>query len=354
MAVPYLIGAPGGGKTAIIRKIFSERGYNILEVHFAFIPIEELSGIPRFSEVVINGNKVAGTEWTFPEIILKAHELSKGNKKVLIFMDDFHLCSPTHMSYGYQLFTDKRIRNYSLPNKSAIILAGNATSKEGAKMIHSAISNRLAFYNVISDYTYWKKNYAIPNEVNPSIITFLDKETNRSRFHEEPKVNEPWASPRSWDRLSRILNIMEQKTGNGLNIDDVYYLASSHIGKDAGSEFSSYYSIYKKLNISDVFEGKASIDVSNVNRYIYGMAATNEYVNRAIKSKNAKNITNIYVKITSEIYSYEKEVAVAMLKHLVDLSESLNNKKAKDLFIEVRSAMPDDINKAISKMISYI
>lgn len=323
-AVPFLIGPPGGGKTSVLRTIFTPPEFALMEIHFAFIPIEELSGIPKFKEVRINGKPVTGTEWSLPEIIAEAHELAETHNALVLFLDDFHLCSPTHIAYGYQLFTDRRIRNYTLPPKTAIILAGNWGSAAGAKTISSAIANRCAFYFVHTDYEWWKQSFGYSN-VDIRIISFLNQAQNRKYFHEEERVNEPWASPRAWTRLSNIILELEAQGGE-LDFETISYVASAHVGAEAGSAFATYYSIFSKFDVSKYFDGEKFQADDKTNLYIVGVAATAELLTRLTSGKSSKKTTDplkIYVDILNEIFKIEPELSIALLRELINMTKSI-------------------------------
>lgn len=373
MAIPYIVGAPGIGKTRFLEYEAKRLGFGFVSFHFSLIPIEEIGGLPIFKEIDNNSNKISGTEWSLPDIMTKIYEMANTHKKVIIFLDDFHMSSPAHLALGYEMFTEKKLRSYTFPANTAFLLAGNDTMKSGAKQMFGAIVNRLAIYKVIPEFEQWMGEYAIPHRINPKIISFLNNKVNASYFLGEECTNEPWPSPRSWSRLSEILNMMEEYIPN-LNPREVLYNAYGHVGNKASAEFGIYYDIYSKTNIGEVFDEKKKIEIpkNNTDMYIYGMAASNEYVNRIIdlKSKSEilpvskiNNIKNNNIKIISQIITgigkTAIEISVSLLKNISDYETALGMSGTReklyiqDILKEIRN-QDEEIDKKITSSITDI
>jgi len=320
--VPFLAGKPGGGKTESIKEEFSDFG--IFSLHLAYHPIEEISGIPLVQKVSYNGKEYDGTKWTLPDIISEIYKMANEHEKVLLFIDDFHLCSPALMNYGYQLFTEKRIRNYELPKNSTILLAGNYSTKSGAKNISSGITNRCSIYFVHTDYDYWKEHFAIPNGVNYKILGFLDNTQYNQYFHEDETINRPWGSPRSWTKFSRLINELESAIGT-IDSNTLLYLAQAHLSMEAASKFAIEYNIFSKIDTKRIFDTD-EITLTD-NTYVYGKACLNEFYNR-IKNKGDKHFKTM-AKILVLIAKDNFELTISLLKDI-----TINEKvfKRKNLF----------------------
>lgn len=374
MAIPYIVGAPGIGKTRFLEYECKRLGFGFIAFHFSLIPIEEIGGLPVFKTIEHStGEEISGTEWSLPDIMTKIYEASNTHKKVIIFLDDFHMCSPAHLALGYEMFTERKLRGYKLPTNAAFLLAGNDTVKSGAKQMFGAIVNRLAVHKVVPNFDQWMIEYAIPMNINPKIISFLKNQINRSYFLGEESTNEPWPSPRSWSRLSEMLNAMEAYIPN-ININNVMYMAYGHVGGKAASEFSAYYDIYSKTQMDQIFDGKKTINIpsNNTDAYIYGMSASNEYVNRivdahstgkAIKSKVDAAIGTIS-KIVSEIGKNSIEISVALLKNISDYENALKqdsnrrqNLQLENILKEIKKINPtmdEKLTKSITEILGAI
>lgn len=370
MAIPYIVGAPGIGKTRFLEYECKRLGFGFISFHFSLIPIEEIGGLPVFKTIEHKTGDISGTEWSLPDIMTKIYEMSNTHKKIIIFLDDFHMCSPAHLALGYEMFTERKLRGYKLPDNAAFLLAGNDTVKSGAKQMFGAIVNRLAVHKVIPDFDQWMIDYAIPQNINPKIVSFLKNQINRSYFLGEESTNEPWPSPRSWSRLSEMVNAIEAYMPNA-NINNIMYMAYGHVGGKASSEFSAYYDIYSKTQMDQIFDGKKTIIIpsNNTDIYIYGMSASNEYVNRivdayssgktVVKSK-VESIINIISKIVAEIGKNNIEISVALLKNISDYENALkhdNNRRQnlqlENILKEIKVISPE-IDEKLTKSITEI
>jgi len=363
VAIPYIVGDPGIGKTRFLEMESKRRGFGFVPFHFSLIPIEEIGGIPVFKKL---SEETTGTEWSLPDIMTKIHEESIKYEKIIILLDDFHMCSPAHLALGYEMFTEKKLRGYKFPTNSSFILAGNDSAKSGSKQMFGAIINRVSMQKVIPEFDQWEIEYAIPNKINPSIISFLKNEINKAYFLGEESTNEPWPSPRSWSRFSEMLNVIEQYMPHG-DINDIMYIAFGHVGPKASSEFAAYYDIYSKTEMDTIFDKKKDIIIpsSHTDIYIYGMSASNEYTNRVSNEKATmvakNNAINTIGTIITKIGEVSVEIAVAILKNISDYEIALNrseSKTRKKLYIdeilkEIKSQNPT-IDSKITKSITNI
>lgn len=352
VAIPYLQGDPGGGKTASIYAEGREADWDVISTHFALKMLEELGGIPQFSKTVINGEKRIATEWSFPDIMkvlylhsdwmyvkerggilkrskatgsvigafpLQLHsdkdkddqikdlitisevdenfeivEVIKGDGKrrgVVWMLDDMHLCGPVHMAMLYELLTERKLREYYLPKNVAMCLCGNTSQKAGAKTTFSAIVNRCALFPVFTDFGYWKNNFAIVNGVHSAIISFLGNQTFQKHFHEKEEVDKPWASPRAWTRLSTIIKRIEEMSGGRkLAADDLAYLAAAHVGKTASGEFVNYYKIFTQFDMKKIFEDYKNFGLPTdpTQQYAVAYAIITEYSGVTSEERKAK------------------------------------------------------------------
>lgn len=353
VAIPFLQGAPGCGKTALIHNWTEKYNWNLLSVHFALIPIEEISGIPREHDITINGQTYPGTEWTYPEILTRLYNLDQ-SKPTILFLDDFHLCSPDHFNLGFEMFTNRSIRGYKIPDNTAFIIAGNASSKAGTKAGNSAIVNRCSINPVHMDFNYWKKNFAFPHSLNYKILSFLSNERNRKYFHMEEMTNKPWASPRSWTRFSEILNPLEEALHNNIQYQDLAYYAESHIGGEAASEFTAYYKLYLETEMDKIFDDKKKIEIPNdmTGQYIFALSAVGEFFNR-FKDTDKKKIEKLWQSfgtIIIEIAKKNLSIATVAAKELADSANIHTYTKFKSTLKE----MDPEITERISKEITLI
>lgn len=323
--IPYIAGAPGGGKTQATHQLGQILDKcAVLSTHFAITPYEEHSGIPQFTKVMINNKEEIGTVWSFPSIMKSLYELAEKNNIVIWLLDDMHLCGAIHMSLLYELLTERKLRDYHLPNNVAIILAGNhGHNKAGSKTMFSAIVNRVFMMPVFTGYDEWKKNFAIKNNVHNAITSFLKNDKYKSYFHEEEQVDSPWGSPRSWTRFSNFLQANENWHGN-IKESDILYIGQGHVSKAAASEFTMYYKIFSKFDIPKIFEGYKEFELpdSTIDQYALAYAMCSHIT--------SISDTKIIIEPFSHIiYKYIKEtpdLGLMIIHEILDIERFMNKR----------------------------
>ncbi len=256
-AIPYLRGNPGGGKTESIRSLALEKGDEFISCHFALKQPEDLGGIPQFTTFKQGKEEILSTKWSIPEILetlIRASEKAKKNKKkVIFFLDDIHRSGPFHVTALFELLSERKIRDIKLPDNVALVLAGNGSIKAGAQLTNSAIINRCAVYDVYTDFNYWSEHFALPHKFNPHIHSFLKNSRYQHFFHEDEDIEKPWGSPRSWTKLSNVVNKIFEKKSK-ISADKLSYICQAHVGDKAAKEFVAYYQIISKFKINEIFK----------------------------------------------------------------------------------------------------
>jgi hypothetical protein len=371
VAKPYIQGKPGGGKTASIIDMCKRYNWNFMHLHLPLIPIEDISGLPQFEPIIVNGETVQGTRWTYPEILSEIYKLSgdkvtdpktgkETEKPCIVFLDDMHLASSAHLAMGFELFSEKKLRTYKIPKNVAFVLAGNATTKAGTKTQNSAITNRLALYPVKTSFNNWRDNYAYKNDINSKIMAFLSRENYQQHFHEEEVVNKAWGSPRSWTYLSNLLTAMEGGEGGEVNQVDLSYITNAHVSGTAAAEFVSFYHIYSKTEMDKIFDGTKKIVCPDeeLDKYIYGIAAGQEYVNRSKKkdldaTKKLKLVEKVS-DIICAIADKNSEIAISAVKSILDIEKALSGKETggKTSYVEIARMLKIKKSKISAKVSS--
>lgn len=326
--IPYLAGAPGGGKTQCIQSLSTTMdSCGVISTHFAITPYEEHSGIPQFTNININGKEMLGTIWSFPAIMKSLYELSDKYNTVIWLLDDMHLCGSVHMALLYELLTEHKLREYKLPPNVAIMLAGNhGHNKAGSKTMFSAIINRIFLMPVITTFDEWRDNFAIKNKVHYSIMSFLKNENYQKYFHEEEMVDAPWGSPRSWTRMSNFLSVKEKWNNNKqLDTSLITYISQGHVSQEACSDFVIYYDIFTKFDIDDILKNYNTFKLPTklLNQYILCFALCSHLTGMTDTKPIIPNFTNILYRYIQEV----PDLGYMMFQEIVDY-EKINNKRS--------------------------
>lgn len=324
VAYPYIAGAPGGGKTASIMTMANEQNSGLVSTHFSLKPLEETGGIPQFEKVKVNGEEIISTIWSFPDIMKILYQEAEKYKDTMVvwLLDDMHLCGSVHMSLMYELLTERKLREYNVPDNVAIVLAGNhGSNKAGAKTMFSAIINRICMMNIFTDYDNWKKNFA-SGRLHPAILSFLDNKQYSQFFHEPEEVDNPWCSPRSWTRFSNLITNFEQWSPNKrIVMNDLLYLGQGHISKKAASEFSKYYDIFMKFDVEKILNDIDNYKLPNdmMNRYALAYASITFYFGLTRRV----NYIDSFVKLIKLYIDESPELAYSMFIEIINTERNL-------------------------------
>jgi MoxR-like ATPase len=356
IAIPFLCGAPGCGKTEMVRQLCNENGWGLVDpIHFAIKPIEKLSGIPKYKK---RPTGKYGTLWTIPETIDRIIDLTEAlendpNKKpnalspppVVLFLDDLHLVDDSRFGYLFELFTERRFGDEVLPENTVLVCAGNhADNKAGARLENSAIMNRLNIMPIYPDFDFWKLNYAIKTELHSSVISFLSNDRYRQYFLEEELIDKAWGSPRSWARAARKLGFKENFYKKKPSIEDVIYLFNGTVGKTASTSFATYYKMYQKYNAKELLEDSNNFVLDNrqpLEKYII----INVLVDYIFTINKGLNV--VIEKLSDIIYVYAKEdpeLASVFVEEIINYEKAKNKK--------VLSMVIAQINKRDASVIS--
>ena len=325
VAYPYVVGAPGGGKTTALTTLCSQLGWDLISTHFALKPLEETGGIPQFKNIKIKGKDTLATIWSFPDIMKELYLAAEKSKIVIWLLDDIHLCGTVHMAMLYELLTERKLRDYKLPKNVAIVLAGNhGDNKAGAKTMFSAIINRIALFPVYTSYSGWKLNFAIKNKIHPAIMSFFGNSKYDQFFHEKEQVDSPWGSPRSWTRLSNLISQLEKWKKQELSSDELLYLAQGHVSKESASEFLQYYKIFMKFKIEDILKNADDFELpdSPVNKYALAFALCNHYS----RLQDPNTIIKQFSKIIYKYITDSPDLGIMIIHEIIDVEKCLNRR----------------------------
>ena len=360
VSIPYLGGPPGGGKTESLHSMANKRYWGIESTHLANELIEELTGIPSFYKLNEDEMKkyfsklieqVLVTKWSLPEIVynlykkvaivkelqtaaLKEGKIKSFNPVVVWILDDIHLADEEKLNLLFKLLIEKFLKSHKIPDEVAIVLAGNyGSNKAGAKTNNSAIVNRENIMLVYTDYDAWKKDFAIPNGLNQTIISFLGNSLYRKFFHEEEQLETPWASPRQWTNLSTLINAYEKHKQGCVEPRLIEYLTAGHVGDESAAYFTEYYSIFKHHDVEKILSTSKNFRLpsSDIDQYtlIYAIIA---YMNE--QKYDIKDIGHVI-----EIYLQErKELGMMFLKECSDVISVIDSNIIREAIDSIKNS----------------
>jgi hypothetical protein len=290
---PYLHGATGIGKSTVVADYAKDNELELKDVRASQLDPVDARGVP------VPDHELKQTNWYPPDFLPRSGQ-------GLLFLDELNRANQDTQSALYQLILERRIGDYILPNDWHIVAAGNREI-DGCMVqpMSRALKNRFIHLEMESNYEDWH-NWAHKNGLNERVIAFmkyrndaLDEATAATRDDKGDKQEilrnaNAFATPRSWEFASRILNAaMPTRT-----LGDCFSVLSGAIGEPMATEFIAYCDIYLELQdldaiVADPGSFRPVSDPNKLYAICTGLAA------RANK-KTFSNIVSILEKVPPE------------------------------------------------------
>lgn len=276
-----LRGAPGVGKSTIVRSVAEKLGIGFLDVRLAQMERVDFAGLPSVNNGV--------TEWNVPAFWPRDPK-SKG----IVLLDEITSAPSDCQVAAYSVVLDRRIpnSNYKLPDGWLIVAAGNRTCDRAiVKAMSSALANRFVHFEVEANSEDWVK-WATMNSINPAIIGFINYRPALLFKMEGQNLEQGWPSPRSWERVSSAIEMF------GGNDDLLRKMVNGLIGNGAGVEFMEFYKMSSQFdNVLDIMmnEKKPIVIPDKADqRYAMCSAVIYHLWNGNTKSDTEKRVSGFY------------------------------------------------------------
>jgi hypothetical protein len=224
----FVWGGAGVGKSTIIRSVADDLGIGFIDFRLAQREPVDMRGLP------VPNKETHTVEWyvtsDFP---------SDPNSKGIILFDELPAADSSLQIAAFEIILDRRLgKLYSLPNGWYVIAAGNRTTDHaGAKSILSPLANRFLHIELDTNSEDWVL-WAQQHDIHPSVIGFINYR-NEYLFHmEHENLERGWPSPRSWERVSHILNLYSSLDPDSPVLRKLVY---GLVGNRAGVEFIEFF-----------------------------------------------------------------------------------------------------------------
>lgn len=315
---PILLrGAPGCGKSTIVKNIAKSLGIGFVDIRLAQMERVDLCGLPSTE----NGS----TKWNVP-----AFWPTDKNSKGIIFFDEITAAPADCQVAAYSLILDRRIPNsdYQLPDGWYIIAAGNGKEhKSVAKTMSAALANRFMHFDILANSEDWSV-WALQNDIHPSVTGYIRYRPQNLFRMEDQNVEQGWPSPRSWERVSSIIPLFNS------NEDILRKTIYGLIGPIVGTEFMEFHRIQK--NFDDVLailtdpDKKFSIPEKNDEKYALASAVSYLVWNGKNEEENKTRIEGMYriaMKMTPDF-------ATMMVKSVMVGNSKVNRLQASSMIVK--------------------
>jgi hypothetical protein len=227
--VPFIMGAPGGGKSACARDIIKTMGIpqeKVIEFTASLRDPVDVLGIPN--------NHGDYTKWVAPQ---EFYTIRKGQGPCALILEELSDAPIPMQNALCRVVLDRHAGNLELSDQLFIIATGNRTAdKSGANRITSKLANRTRLFDYTENVDDWV-DWGLENDINPILLSFIRfRPALLSDFVPDRFAN---PTPRSWARVNLIPDSLDES----LFFDNV----AGEVGEGAAAEFTGFRRIYMGL-----------------------------------------------------------------------------------------------------------
>ena len=256
-----------------------------------------------------------------------------------LFLDEFNRGDEFMKQTLMQLLLNNKVPGHDLPDNVFVVGAGNTSSNvftdeavdNEVNPIDVAGRDRIAPLFVQLDVKGWI-DWAYQNDINEKIISFIDEdeEPEKVLYQAPSTVDGTGATPRSWSKLSNLLDIFQDEIQNQAFIRP---LIASQVGNQLATRFSNYllrsqnYSIKDLLTDPDTALEKfnnlpSSADrrsaIMNMPSYIEKHLESNNITDYKVKD----NVFSSFVKIS---HTDDQQVLEKFIKYFFEAKDNNSN-----------------------------
>lgn len=236
----FLHGSPGVGKSDVVRQVAKDLGYDLIDLRLSQLDPVDLRGVPS-----VDTEKHL-TMWNVPNFF-------PTEGKGILFLDEFNSAAQATQAAAYQLVLDRKLGDYQVPDGWAIVAAGNRASDRAiVNTMSTALKNRFTHVDYDVNHDDWCA-WALTSNIHvavlgfirfrPSLLNQFDMVGNNQKEKDRVKAlkdQQAFATPRSWQFLSRIMDANPPKD---VELD----LYTGTVGEAAALELHGYLKHYRSL-----------------------------------------------------------------------------------------------------------
>lgn len=261
----FMIGAPGIGKTAIMKQIAEALGVGLVSYSMTHHTRQSALGLPIIKKKTYDGVEYDISRYSMSEIIASAYDMMEdtGIREGILFLDEINCVSETLAPSMLQFLQYKVFGQHKLPDGWIVVTAGNPPEYNKSVREYDIVTlDRLKVINVEPNFDVWKE-YALNYNVHGSILSFLEIKKEFFYIVETTAEGKNYVTARGWEDLSKMIYLYEK---NNIKVDET--LISQYIHhKAVAKEFAVYYDLYNKYKsdyqIANIVNGNATEDIKN-------------------------------------------------------------------------------------------
>ncbi len=240
------LGAPGVGKSQLIRQIGKKYGYKVIDLRLAQMSEVEIGGL-----IYPNADRTK-TVWLSPDVL---PDEQRDGPRTILLLDEITSCPKRVQVAAYQLILDRRIGQYHLPEGTLVVALGNREDDDGVYIrLAGPLADRFEIHYIDVDFDCWKNDYALPFGVHQWVVDYLTDKPDALHTQSAAGDSMVFATPRSWDRVSEILK-MDADVSKAV----IAHKIMGNVGESQGRQFIEWCRKQDRLiSVDDYLAGKVA------------------------------------------------------------------------------------------------
>lgn len=286
-------GPPGIGKSQIAYQVGTKLGAKVYELRAnLFDPIDVRGGL----KVVYDGERGSyvtryGTPEDFPDTDMK--------EPVVLLVDELPNAPKATQNALLQLLLDRKIGQYTLPENTTIIAAGNrAQDRAAVHDMPTPVANRFSHFTLETRPDDWFA-WASANGIDHRLVSFL--RFAPKNLHNMDVKEKAFPTPRSWAFVNDRMNVVNDPSKDFVGV-------SSLVGEGAAHEFVAFMRIAAMLpNLDKIIASPGTASVPTKQDVLYALTGA---LMAKCDSKNFDDIMKFVKRIPAEFQvAFIKDVA---------------------------------------------
>lgn len=248
--VPFILGQPGGGKSACVRAIAKEiqklrdiPDERVIEFNPSLRDPVDIMGVPN-----TDGEYA---KWCPPE---EFWAIRKGQGPSILILEELSDATMAMQNPLCRVILDRHAGQLPLSEELYILATGNRTEdKSGANRLSTKLANRTRMYEFETSAEEWC-SWARKNEINPVTVAFINFRPGLLSDFDPKRLQNP--TPRSWEDVSRI--------PEDLSPAEYFDSVAGSVGEGAAAEYTAFVRIAGELpDVDDFLKNPASCKTDN-------------------------------------------------------------------------------------------
>lgn len=240
------LGKGGIGKTESIEALANRLSIGYIDIRLLLYSEVDLKGVLYPSE------DHTKTVWLQNDVL---PNVERDGKRGILVLDEITSTAKSLRTAVYQLINERRLGEYKLPDGWLVVCLGNGEEDGGDfQGMEGNFVNRCSMFRIVPSVEAWK-SWGYKNNINDLVLSYVSWRPSHLHTYTEDEECTPFASPRSWEAVSNILNI------HGFNEDDTINKLRilSNIGTLVGNQFITFCSCKESIiSPEDILNGQTN------------------------------------------------------------------------------------------------